>query len=677
MRFLNSAAKARAGARLLAGLLLAISYAHAAPLDEAIARNAALPKAPLLAPALFDAPERLREVRLSPDGTQLAWLEEIDGKAELSVMPVAGGAARPLLALDPQDRIQWSRDGAVLFVSQAGGVAAIGVRDGAGGRIAAFPKDGSERLLGIDTARPRHVVLQHEDSVRGTTRLTSLAADGARSVLYDGPGVVGAWLPGPDGMPLVLRRQEADFRQTLLRRDDGTWREFGSCKALRTCAPLALSPDGKRLLLRTVHADDREALVEIALDSGARRLLHQDPQGLADMVATIPSPTTGQPMLAAYQLPALRVAGLDEQGRRIEAAIRRRFPEGGVLVESCAANSCLLAERGARLAHARFWLLDLRTHAFRPVLDEVRARATMPAEAHLAERIALRYPASDGTTVHGYLTLPRGLPARGLPLVTAVHGGPWGHVDGGYGPISQMLANRGFAVFEPNFRGSTGYGERYTLAPGADYGNGLVQRDIVDGVRWLLAQGVGDPKRLAIIGGSFGGYATLLALTHTPSLFRFGMAAQPTPDFAHTLRVSAAEPPRPGQPPFRQTLATLGIDPAHTDAIARDAPRRLADRVRAPLLVVASGKDEKIEVELVADYVATLQGLKKPVSVLVDPDEGHNPRSPVARRAQAHLLLRMLQRYLGGPPAPPADEEVKRYLARTLRADGAGLLTGG
>jgi len=660
-----------------AGLVLAASCACAEPLPDALSRNAALPHAPLLAPTLFDAPERLRDVRLSPDGTQLAWLEEVDGKAELSVMPVAGGAARPLLTLDPQDRVQWSRDGSVLFVSQPGGVAAVGVRDGAGGRIAALPKDGSERFLGIDRMRARHAVLQREDTVRRTTRLVSLAADGAQSVLYDGPGSVSAWLPGADGMPLVLRRLEADFRQTLLVREGGAWRAFGSCKPLRTCAPLALSPDGKRLLLRTVHADDREALVEVAFDTGAQRPVHSDPRGLSDMVGVVLSPRSGQPMLAVYQLPALRVAGLDAEGRRVAATIERRFPEGGVLVESCAPDACLLIERGARLAHARFWLLDLRTQAMHPVLDDVRKRNTMPDESQLAERIALRYPASDGATVHGYLTLPRGLPARGLPLVTLVHGGPWGHADGGYGATSQMLANRGIAVFEPNFRGSTGYGERYTLAPGADYGNGLVQRDIIDGVRWLLAQGVGDKQRLGIVGASFGGYSTLLALTHTPSLFRFGMAAQPTPDFARTLRLSAFEPPRLGQPPFRQTLATLGIDPAQIDPIARDAPIRLAERVRAPLLVIASGKDEKIEVELVADYVATLQGLKKPVSVLVDPIEGHNPRNPIARRAQAHLLLRMLHRYLGGPPAPPADEQVRRYLARTVRADGAGVLTGG
>lgn len=680
MRHLDCAALARAGARLSAGVLLAASCAHAAPpaapLATSLARNAALPRAPLLAPDLFDQPVRVRDVRLSPDGAHLAWVEEAEGKAELYAMPAAGGAARPLVSLEPDDRVQWSRDGTVLFVSQSGGLAAIGVRDGAGGRIAAFAKDKSERIAGIDRTRPRHAIVLRDDAARRASRLVSVAADGAQTVLYDGPGMVGAWLPGPDGLPAILRRTEADFSQSILWRSGGVWRQAGACKPLRTCVPVALSPDGRRLLLRTLHDDDREALVELTLADGARRLVHTDPRGLADMVGVTLSPRSGQPMLATYLLPVARVAGLDDEGRRIAAGIDRRFPAGGVLVESCSPGACLLVERGARMAQPRFWLMDLQRQSFRPVLDEIRARAAMPDERHLAERIALRYWASDGAIVHGYLTLPRGLPARGLPLVTLVHGGPWGHVDGGYAPTPQLLANRGFAVFQPNFRGSTGYGERYTRAPGADYGNGRVQADIVDGVRWLLAQGVGDPRRLGIAGASFGGYATLLALTHTPDLFRFGMAAQPTPDFARTLRASNAMPPSPGEAPFRLLLREVGIDPDRPDQIGpivRDAPIRLAARVTAPLLLVASGKDEKIEVELVADYAARLQALRKPVSVLVDPDEGHNPRDPVARRAQAHLLLKMLGRYLGGPPAPPPDEAVARYLARTLRLDDAGL----
>ncbi|MCA1854486.1 prolyl oligopeptidase family serine peptidase [Massilia oculi] len=165
-----------------------------------------------------------------------------------------------------------------------------------------------------------------------------------------------------------------------------------------------------------------------------------------------------------------------------------------------------------------------------------------------------------------------------------------------------------------------------------------------------------------------------MALTHTPTMFRFGMATQPPTDFARTLRLSAAEPARPGEPSIRQVLAEVGIDPsqaAQLSAIARDAPHGLAGRVQAPLLLVAGGKDDKVDVEGVTDYVARLQAMGKPVSLLVDPDEGHNARNPLARKAQLQLLLQMLHRHLGGPPAPPPDAELAHYLARNLRANGA------
>ncbi|CAN7230941.1 S9 family peptidase [Massilia sp. LjRoot122] len=674
MRYPDCAALARAGARLCLGALLAISSAQAAPLSAELARNAALPRAPLLNPELFERPARLREVRLAPDGAHLAWVEEVDGKAELHVTPLAGGPARPLATLDPQDRVHWSRDGAVLFVAQQDAVAAIGVRDGAGGRIAMLDKEGQQRFAGVDPSMPRHALLEENDTARGSTRLVRIGADGARSILYEGPGSVAAPLFKPDGTPAILRRQDRDFTQRILQRRGKDWIEAARCRPLRTCVPLALSADGSRLFLRTLHADDREALVEVPLTKGAGRVVHTDPDKLADLVGVTLNPMDGQPMLAAYQLPAPRLYGIDAAGRRIAAAIARRFPEGGVVVESCAPSACLLAERGARMAQARFWLLDLKGDSFRPVLDDVRARAAFPPERHLAQRIALRYPASDGMMVHGYLTLPPGLPARSLPLVTIVHGGPWGHVTGGYSGGAQLLANRGVAVFEPNFRGSTGYGERYTRAPGADYGNGRVQADIIDGVRWLLAQGVGDPRRLGIAGSSFGGYATLLALSHTPDMFRFGLAGQPPTDFARNMRGLAAAPAKPGERPLRRVLAEVGIDPddpAQMQPISRAAPVRLAAQVRAPLLVIAGGKDELVEVEAVADYVARLQELGKPVSLLVDPDEGHNARNPLARKAQMHLLLRMLHRYLGAPPPPAPSAELARYLARNLRADAA------
>ncbi len=665
----------------LAFLFLLPPAAGAAPpgsgLAAELARNAALPRAPLLPLEAFEREGELREVRLAPDGAHLAYIVEARGIAYLYAQPVVQGAARRLLGLQTGARIHWSRDGSLLFVEQEDGLSAVAPKDGASARLAVFEKTpGSARsqgFAGIDTSRPRHAVVIEDDPVRRTSRLLRIGADGAREVLYDGPGMVTGHAMGADGKLAVIRRLDADFRQLILRRDGAAWVEATRCQPFRDCSLIALSPDARRVFLKTPHQDDREALVELTLATGARRTVQQDPLATADLAGVLLSAPARQPSVAAWLLPQPRMAGIDAAGRRLVEDVARRFPEGGVLADYCAPAVCLLAERGARLQGARYWLYDVQARSFR-LLDKVDTGARPLPEGQLARKIALRYTASDGATVHGYLSLPPGLPARSLPLVTAVHGGPWSHSHGGFDPSVQLLVNRGYAVFQPNFRGSTGYGQRYMLAPGADYGNGRAQADIVDGVRWLLAQGVGDPQRLGIMGGSFGGYATLLALSHTPGMFRVGIATQPPTDMARVLRQAAAVRAKPGEAPFSQVLRELGIDAgnaAQLGPIARAAPALHTANVQAPLLVVAGGRDEKVEVEAVVDYVARLQGLGKPVSLLVDPDEGHNTRNPVVRRAVLHLMLQMLHRHLGGPPAGAPDAEVARYLERTMRADGA------
>lgn len=662
-------------------LLLPPAAGAAAPgsqLAAELARNAALPRAPLLPLEAFDREGELREVRLAPDGAHLAYIVESRGIAYLYAQPVAKGPARRLLGLETGARIHWSVDGGLLFVEQKDGLSAVAPKDGASARLAVFDKTpGSTRsqgFAGIDPSRPRHAIVRDDDPARGNSRLLRIGPDGARDVLYDGPGMVTGHAMGLDGKLAVIRRLDADFRQLILRRDGAAWVEATRCQPFRECSLVGLSPDGKRLFLRTAHQDDRDSLVEVTLASGARRTVLQDPQARADLAGVLLSAKERQPMAAAWLLPQPRMAGIDAAGKRLAQDLARRFPDGGVLADYCAPALCLLAERSARLEQARYWLYDAQAHSFRTVLDTVDTGGKPLPERQLARKIALRYPASDGTMVHGYLSLPPGLPARTLPLVTAVHGGPWSHANAGFEPTVQLLVNRGYAVFQPNFRGSTGYGQRYMLAPGADFGNGRVQGDIVDGVRWLLAQGVGDPQRLAIMGASFGGYSTLLALSHTPGMFRAGIATQPPTDLARALRQAAAVRAKPGEAPFSQVLRELGIDAGNAvqlGPIARAAPALHAASVKVPLLVVAGGRDEKVEVEAVVDYVARLQGLGKPVSLLVDPDEGHNTRNPVVRRALQHLVLQMLHRHLGGPAPAAPDAEVARYLARTMRADGA------
>src|SRR5690606_29752811 len=151
-----------------------------------------------------------------------------------------------------------------------------------------------------------------------------------------------------------------------------------------------------------------------------------------------------------------------------------------------------------------------------------RVREKLPRE-FLAPMTAVRYPSSDGLEIPAYLTVPKGLEPKNLPVVVVPHGGPWARDTWGYSGLPQFLANRGYAVLQPNFRGSTGYGKRFLNAGNAQWGE-LMQDDITWGVKYLVAEGIADPERVGIMGGSYGGYATLAGLTFTPDVYAAGVS---------------------------------------------------------------------------------------------------------------------------------------------------------
>ncbi len=670
MRYRSKAAQAILA---LACCLSAASCFAAPSLKTAVAASERLAPAPLLAPADFSRPQRLRQVRISPDGSQLAYLEAEGDAATLFVLDTARLVARRLLAVGLETRLHWSGDGALLFAVNEAGVSALTLRDGSSRRVSTLGGERTRQFAGVDPVLPRHLLVRERDPATSRHRLLRVNADGATQLLHEDARPIDDFLIDAGGALRLLRVRDAQHRQLVLRLDGGKWWEATRCQPFQACALVAPTSDGKRVLMRTVQANDRQVLSELPLDGGAARVLHADPLALADLDGVVLAPRSRRALLAAYDLPARRHYGLDPAARSAAADIARLLPGAAVRIEA-GGHYWLLAEHGARLSQPRFWLYDLRTRAVTEVLREARVRAQPLPDTRLAATIPLQYKASDGALVHAYLTLPPGRPAATLPLLTIVHGGPWNHADGDYSALVQLLANRGYAVFQPNFRASTGYGARYLRAAGADFGNGRVHADIVDGVRWLLARGVGDERKLGILGASFGGYATLLALSHTPDLFQVGIALQPAPDFARTLRQAVSGPARNGELPFSAVLAAFGIDP--TDAAAlrrleRDAPLAHTGAVRKPLLITAGAADDKIEIGALTDYTARLLARAHPVSLLVAPGEGHTMRGELARRAQLHLVLRMLHAHLGGPPVAAPDKELADYLGRNLRANRA------
>jgi dipeptidyl aminopeptidase/acylaminoacyl peptidase len=269
--------------------------------------------------------------------------------------------------------------------------------------------------------------------------------------------------------------------------------------------------------------------------------------------------------------------------------------------------------------------------------------------------LPVAYAARDGLTIHGYLTTPAGVPAEALPAVVLVHGGPWARDTWGFNPFVQWLANRGYAVLQPNFRGSTGYGKAHLNAGDRQWA-GAMHTDVLDAKDWLAAQGIADPARVGIVGGSYGGYAALAALAFAPDAFACGVDLV-GPSNLNTLLASI--------PPYWETLrATFTRRMGDSEELlAAQSPLFKADAIRAPLLIGQGANDPRVKIAESDQIVAAMRRNGQPVTYVVFDDEGHGFARPENNQRFNAALEAFLATNLGGRAEPAhAGESIEPYL---------------
>lgn len=268
----------------------------------------------------------------------------------------------------------------------------------------------------------------------------------------------------------------------------------------------------------------------------------------------------------------------------------------------------------------------------------------------LAEMQPIEVAARDGLTLPGYLTVPFGVPAKNLPAVLLVHGGPWSRDKWGLNSRVQWLANRGYAVLQVNYRGSTGYGKKFMDAGNREWG-GKMQDDLSDAVAWLSAQGIADPKRIAIFGGSYGGYATLCGLAFTPELFACGVDLYGPGDLVAMLRDMPAY-----WSVYKSMWKTrLGDPDEDKDFLRSRSPLYFVDKVIKPLFVAQGKNDKRVAESQSTLVVEALRYLGKDVTYLSFPNEGHGFVQPAnLLQLYAHLEA-FLATHLGGRCEPIED----------------------
>lgn len=326
-----------------------------------------------------------------------------------------------------------------------------------------------------------------------------------------------------DQLRLAVRTTNAGDTE-ILRIDPAGPTKIYECSVFESCGPASFHKDGRRVYIVTNKGDaDLIHLALLDVTTGKVEAVESDPEKRVDLGQPLFSQVTDELVGTTYRDDRMRVYFRDPARKADYALLQDKFPDHEIATPSTTRDEQLaVIALTSDVEPGLYYLFDRRTKQLTP---QFKVRDDLPRES-LASMRPIRYRSSDGLEIPGYLALPKGAPAKGLPLIVLPHGGPNAREIWRYNALAQFLANRGFAVLVPNFRGSTGYGKRFLNAGNGQWGEKM-QDDVTWGVRHLVTEGIADPKRVAILGASYGGYAALAGVAFTPDLYAAAVAIVP------------------------------------------------------------------------------------------------------------------------------------------------------
>ena len=623
----------------------------------------------------FDNPE-IAGAQISPDGEWLSYLKPYQGKLNIYIRRF-GSEEERLITTDTVRPVRgyfWAIDASrLLYVQDKGGdenwhVYSVPLEgsgtpeardltpyEGVRANIFDVPREIPNKILvGLNRRDPGLVDAYWLDIETGELELVA-----------ENPGRFVGLLTDADNKLRVgvgqspLGETEIYHRNT----EDEDWQLVASYPAEESVNPVRFHPDGNRIYMISNHGDtDLTQLVLLDLQTGELEVLESDPEGEVDLADVAFSDIDDALLATIYVADTVRIYAKTPEIER-DLANLRHIHEGTPNVSSSTLDEQIWvvsfnspADPGATYKY------DRRTGAAdflfrpRPWLDPDQ----------LADMRPISFTSRDGLTIHGYLTTPPGVEPRNLPTVLLVHGGPWSRDVWGYDPEVQLFANRGYAVLQVNFRGSTGYGKAFLNAAVKQFARKM-HDDLIDGVAWAIDQGIADPDRIAIYGGSYGGYATLVGVTFTPEYFACGVDYV-GPSSLTTLIESF---PPYWRPLLEGSWYRYVGDPAvqeDREDMQQRSPLFFVDRIEDPLLIAQGANDVRVT-KREADQLAIAlreRGIK--VDYILAENEGHGYANADNRLALYRAMEDFLGECLGGRVEQAVAAEIEARI-RVMEVD--------
>jgi dipeptidyl aminopeptidase/acylaminoacyl peptidase len=465
------------------------------------------------------------------------------------------------------------------------------------------------------------------------------------------------WAWNHSGTPVAGLRWNADGAKEILNLRGATSKVIFRAEPTDDARLLFASPDGSSVFVITNRDADLTRVESVDLKTGSRKLIASDPLGRLDVEQVIVHPKDGRLLGAGFIDEPVRWQALDPAFSKLLEVLNSLPDSSRMTCLGFDANlkHCLL-RRLSDHDLGKVYLYDVAARKMRLLWREHPEFEQMA----LCEMKEFNYPARDGCSIPAYLTVPRdGKPP--WPLVVFPHGGPRMRTNPGFDGRVQFLASRGYAVLQPNFRGSRGYGKAFMNAGDGQWGKGVMQTDVTDGVDFLVNADKVDKSRIAIFGGSYGGYAALAGLAFTPDHYAAGICLFGVSDLIdHTTHFSIESQPYAGD-----TVRRLGDPSTATGRALLDdlSPVNHAPSFKAPLLIYHGANDTLIPVSHARRMVDALKQNEKNVEFLLASDDGHGFSNPESEMAVYRAIEVFLHEHLGGKIGPAPAETITRRLA--------------
>jgi dipeptidyl aminopeptidase/acylaminoacyl peptidase len=625
---------------------------------------------------LFGNPE-IAGAQISPDGRFIAFRKPYKETMNVWVKgadePFA--MARPLTneVKRPVPQFFWSRDAKyVLFVKDNDGdenfnVYAVNPAESVAGGTqvpAARNLTDAKKVRAVIYRVPRsepdaiYVGLNDRDPAWHDLYKVSIAT-GKRTLIRQNTERLTGWLfDNSDRLRLATRANPNGDTEILRVDSAGKFTKVYSCTVFETCNPDRFTRDNGRVYMASNKGDNVDLIRLVLFDpaSAKEELVESDPMNRVDLEEARYSNVSNELLYTGYFDDRTRIYFKDKSFEADYKTVQQKLPNKEISFNSSTTDEMIwVVSAFSDTEPGEVYVFDRRTKKLTP---QYRVRERLPRAA-LAEMTAIRYKSADGMEIPAYLTLPKGVPAKNLPLIVNPHGGPWGRSYWGYNSTAQFLANRGYAVLQPNFRASTGYGKKFLDAGNKEWGDKM-QEDLTAGVQYLVREGIADPKRVGIWGGSYGGYAALAGVTYTPDLYAAAVAIV-APSNLITLLDAI--------PPYWESIRAMFYkrmgDPSTPEGkaqLVRQSPLSHAHKIKTPLLVVQGANDPRVNKRESDQIVIALRDRKFPVEYIVAPDEGHGFARPVNNMAMLALGEKFVAKHLGGRYQESMTPEVAKRL---------------